>query len=319
MELGLDGQVILTEAASDEFACTALAAAMTGAEHVYAVTRDSRYGTAKEVIEWNKSLARQCGVSEKITYSTDTPLKYAAKADIVTNLGFVRPINKPMIEVMSPTVSIALMWEPWEYREADLDLSVAQIKGIPVAGTKEDHPHLKTMEYLGDLALKLIEEARNIDDLSVCIIGSYPFGAATQKSLKEKNVSAVLNPPDYSSYNCIVLVENIDAHPAIDVQLVKQEAVIIHIAGVIDDNALRQRHIKKYPDISVGPHQMTLTTAYASQKAVIDLHTAGLKVGSIMNHSMRKEKDTQMAIQAAVDSGYGAAIGHRFPKDYMLE
>ena len=72
-------------------------------------------------------------------------------ADIVTNLGFVRPINGEFLRRLKPTAVIPLMFETWEYRHADLDLSECRRLGIAVLGTNEHHPDLKILENIGKL------------------------------------------------------------------------------------------------------------------------------------------------------------------------
>ena len=67
-----------------------------------------------------------------------------AQADIITNSGHVRPIDAEMIGWMKPTAVIPLMYEAWEFRDADLDLAACQRRGIVVAGTNERHPAIST-------------------------------------------------------------------------------------------------------------------------------------------------------------------------------
>ncbi|MFX0115105.1 MAG: hypothetical protein ACFFB3_11205 [Candidatus Hodarchaeota archaeon] len=44
------------------------------------------------------------------------------KSDLITNTGFVRPIDREMISLMKRTAVIPLIWKTRELREADLDL-----------------------------------------------------------------------------------------------------------------------------------------------------------------------------------------------------
>lgn len=89
--LGLDlhGTTVITEAATGPFAVTASIAALAGAS-VEAVAADSSYGSSHEAAEATMLVARSCGVGDKINLADRQSAKFE-KADIVTNLGFVRP------------------------------------------------------------------------------------------------------------------------------------------------------------------------------------------------------------------------------------
>jgi hypothetical protein len=65
-ELRLDGLTVLTEAASGAWAVTPVLAAMAGASQVFAVARDSRYGTAACACHETEALAAAAGVADVI-------------------------------------------------------------------------------------------------------------------------------------------------------------------------------------------------------------------------------------------------------------
>jgi len=130
--LDLSGLVVFTEVASGNYVVTPLIAALAGAVKVFAVTRDSRYGKAADVKELTLELAKERNMDSRIEVVFSKSPDILQQADIVTNLGFVRPIDKEMIEHLKPTAVIPLMWETWEFREQDLDLSHCWQKSIPV-------------------------------------------------------------------------------------------------------------------------------------------------------------------------------------------
>jgi hypothetical protein len=165
-ELDLGGLTVLTEAASGPFVTTPLIAALAGAEKVRALTRDSRYATAREVEELTVGLAERWKVADRIEVLTSREDPGIAESEVVTNLGFVRPLDRAMLERLGPAAAIALMFEPWESRDADIDLSCCRELGIPVLGTNEDDPRLRTFEYLPLIA------ARLLFDLEVEVSGS---------------------------------------------------------------------------------------------------------------------------------------------------
>ena len=54
---------------------------------------------------------------------------------------------------------IPLMYEAWEWRDADLELAFCKKNGIVVGATNERHPDVDVFNYLGDMALKMIFDA----------------------------------------------------------------------------------------------------------------------------------------------------------------
>ena len=73
MRIDLRGAVVLTEAATGAYAVTPVIAALAGAEHVYAFTRPTRYGSVEEVARQTRELAAAAGVLGRIELRTDRP------------------------------------------------------------------------------------------------------------------------------------------------------------------------------------------------------------------------------------------------------
>ncbi|HVN28765.1 MAG TPA: hypothetical protein VMT64_09785, partial [Candidatus Binataceae bacterium] len=158
-ELDLSGLTILTEAASGAYAATAILAAMAGATRVFALARDSRYGSVAQVTEELMTHARNAGVEERISIVTDKTRGVVEAADIITNSGHVRPIDRDMIAWMKPTAVVPLMYEAWELRAADIDVAACAARGIAVAGTNEQHHAVDVFSFLGPVAERLLADA----------------------------------------------------------------------------------------------------------------------------------------------------------------
>ena len=305
-DLDLSGLTVFTEAASGNYVVTPLIAALAGSDRVFAVTRDSRYGKAANIRSFTLELAQKWGVADRIEVLFDKNPSMLSQADIVTNLGFVRPIDKSVIAHLKPTAVLPLMWEPWEFREADLDLSECRRAGIAVLGTNEREPRLDLFTYVGYLAVKLAFELEiEIYRSKVVVIGSGPFGessvsafdkleaditcidlSVSGSSLETKSAKSILRDADL-----VVLVEHHSPSCLIgsegqitvgELLMLSPYVSIVHIAGNINREEIDNAALPCVPQKSAAPGYMSITTDYLGPKPVIALHTAGLKVGEAM-------------------------------------
>ena len=157
LDLDLSEKVVITEAASGPYVVTPILAAIAGA-NVFAYGRDSKYGSLENVGKQITRLCEELGTA-RVTITKEVPSALLAQADVITNSGHLRPINRLMLEAVRSACVIPLMYESWEYREEDIDLAFCTFKGIRVGGTNERHPDVGVFDYLGDMACKLIFDA----------------------------------------------------------------------------------------------------------------------------------------------------------------
>ena len=157
--LNLKGKTVLTEAASGAYVVTPLLAAIAGAK-VYAFTRTTRYGTVEEIFANTKKLIDEC-TSKKldITLIDKVTPEIIAEADIITNSGHLRPLNEEKLQYAKDNVVIPLMYEAWEWRDADMDINYIRKRGFKIGATNERHPEVDVFNYLGDMAVKQIFDA----------------------------------------------------------------------------------------------------------------------------------------------------------------
>lgn len=151
---------MFTEAASRAYASTPVLAALAGAE-VHAFARDSRYGTAQDCVKEVIALAEKLNVKERIHFHFEKNEMPWEGATIVTNSGALRPLDNALLTRVSDTCRIPLMFESWEFRSEDLDLDCCKARGIRVAGTNERHPQVDVFGYLGDMVVRLIQDAKH--------------------------------------------------------------------------------------------------------------------------------------------------------------
>ena len=95
LNLRLDGLTVLTEAASGPYVVTPVLAALAGAR-VYAYSRSTRYGTVEEVFAATRQLAAEAGVQVNLIEEITPDI--IAVADIVTNSGHLRPLDRDKLQ-----------------------------------------------------------------------------------------------------------------------------------------------------------------------------------------------------------------------------
>jgi hypothetical protein len=297
VQLDLSGLTVLTEAASGAYVCTPVIAAMARAEHVFAVTGDSQYASADTVVSLTRALGRLCDIPNKVEISTKRRLDLFAQADIVTNLGFVRPIDAEAVSVLKPTAVISLMCETWEYRPGDVDLNSCRQKGIQVLGTNEDFKGLEVFRYSGVLCAKMILDAQiEIYKSKIIVVSTDKFGKTITEYLKKSGAkvelfSRIPNPEALHAADALVIADYTRSDEilgrrgdvtAAQVAKAAPGITVVRFAGRIDVQGLREQSIPVYPDVELGPHRMAMTLAALGPRPVVELHAAGLKVGEMM-------------------------------------
>jgi len=337
--LDLSGSIVLTEAASNYYAFTPLIAARAGAEQVLALTRDSNFGTVKDIQNRLMDLADQWQLGTNISVITNRRDDRIGQADIITNLGFVRPLDANFLNRLKKTAAISLMWETWEFRSNDLDLETCRQLNLALLGTNEHHPQLKIFNYIGYIALKLLMEA-DIEILfsHFIVLGSGEFAEQVTRTLKavHAEVSHVNSKkkPSENRPKLLGLIERADAVIVVDHHhdnqligpdgLVKAETLstinngltIIHICGNVDQADLVRNGISFWPSELAPAGYMSVATDYVGPKPLVDLHTAGLKVGECLYHSRKKglaAYDAEMQVLATCDLAQGFAGYHGSP------
>lgn len=292
-QINLDGLFVLTEAATGNYACTPILAALSGAT-VYALAKESQYGSVDQIKSEIRSIAERLNISEFIFIIENLDEIEIKKIDIVTNTGFVRPIGKTLIDMLKRDCVISLMWEPWEYRPNELDLDTAINKGLKVYGTNEADPRLQTMKYIGIIVLYLLlKEKRSCFSSRVLIIGCEEFLEPIISVLRKNNyfINSYLTDKyekvNITDFDTIVVAEHNNPkmilgnspESLILNSSLTEEQLVIHIAGNVDFNMIRCQH---YPEKPSSFGYMSFRADYIDPSAVIDLHSAGLKVAEGM-------------------------------------
>jgi len=330
-DLSLKGLEVLTEAATGYFMFTPIIAAVAGAAKVYALTKDSRYGKASDIRDATMALARHFGTEQRVEVISSSVAPEIANADIVTNLGHVRPLDKSFLSRMKKTAVIPLMYEAWEWRPEDLDLLACRGMGLPVLATNEEHERLQTMRFVGHLSLKLLFELDiEIFDSRIVVLGSGKFGGAVARSLRDGGSSVshmetespeVLKKKEVleSLRQCeaVVIAEHVCREQLIgpsgpisgeNLRRLNPSLVLAHIAGNVDQEDIKRSGLIHRPEKFARSGYMSMNTGYLGPRPCIDLHTAGLKIGEIMARARLGGKNRLEAEKAGLKLGFAETI-----------
>ena len=199
LDLDLAGVTVLTEAATGPYVVTPALAALAGAK-VFAYTRETRHGTVKEVFAATRELLAACGFEQddpQVRLIDQLTPEVVGAADVITNSGHLRPLDEGTMRHAKDGAVVPLMFEAWEVRDADIDLSYLRSRGILVGGTNERHPDIDVFGYLGEMAAMQVHQAglslHNNRFILVCNNPFGPFMARTLASVCERLAVIDLN------------------------------------------------------------------------------------------------------------------------------
>jgi hypothetical protein len=297
LELDLDGLNILTEVGSNNYLYTPLIPLLARAKTVTAFVRDTAYGSADEIEANCYELVKQFGFEDRLTIlKNHIPRDIFRQADIVTNSGMLRPLNKEKIELLKEHAVIPLMYEEWELRPNDVDIDFCRTKGIKVGGTSENHPGLEIFDFVGPLGIKMMFEAGlEVKGNNIFIWSGDNFGAVLEQAFNKAGAANVICSRDQS-----MLFKNAELLDAVfiadynelrnytdgtnapfDLNKMLQAAPsvkIVHLYGQIPFDAV-QCKANVYPQTNGKAKQMSFTLDHVGPIPSLRLQVAGFKVG----------------------------------------
>lgn len=330
-EFGLDlsGLTVFTEAATGGYLWTPIMAALSGAEMVYALTADSSYASKGDVRDQTLCAARQWQVAERIHVIFEKSKESIGQSDIVTNSGFVRPINREMISWMKKTAVVPLMWETWEFREGEVDLSACKERGVLVLGTDEDKPPHEMYAYGGYIAMKLLFEmglegyktrtlllgggagmgrsiythfqrlGMEVDWFSDMYDESRPYGQLAEHFAKQGPCYDALILAEHSDPVCLLGRGGLLSYEII--KELNPSLCIGVITGNLDVEGLKLSGLQFFPDKIRPAQYMSYQASDLGPLAVLELYAAGLKVGEMMARSRLSGATIEEAARYTLD------------------
>ncbi|HEX5496992.1 MAG TPA: hypothetical protein VFX70_20715 [Mycobacteriales bacterium] len=308
--LDLSGRVVLTEAASGAYSVTPVLAALAGAEHVFAACRDTRHATVATVAEATGELAELVGVADRIDMvATGLPgsagvADLAAGADIVTNSGHVRPVDAAVVSRMRPGSVVSLMYEAWELRPSDVDVTACRERGVLVAGTNERHPLVDVFSFLGVMAVKLLLDAGvAVYRSRIVVLCDNPFRGYLERGLVAVGArvrvcdgpSGLGAEPDgqpHDGPDAVLVALRPGAGPVLTGPALRTVAermpgaVVAQFWGDVDRAAARSAGVPVWPVEPPAPGHMGVLPSDVGPEPVVRLQTGGLKVGELLTRRM---------------------------------
>lgn len=303
LQLNLSGLTILTEIGNNYYFYLPFIAALAGAKKVYAWTAKNKYFNCDKLVADAKSCTKQLGFNNVIEFTIDErPCAHVADAQIITNSGFVRPLDETLLQHAKKNTVITLMFEAWELRDTDIDINFCRKKGIRVGGTNENYPSIKVFESVGPLAIKLAMEAgMEVYQNNILIWSDDEFGKVTEAYFKKMNAANVvittsketalsfLSVADFiyfcSNHEKRTIISNIDNDAIFTIDEIKsknQAITIVHLYGKFNLNELESNGLHIYPKQNGKAEYMSKTLTHIGMKPTLNLLTAGLKVGELL-------------------------------------
>lgn len=311
--LDLRGLTVYTEAASGPYMYTPILAGIAGADCVYAQSRDSEYGNFDSIRQTTIDYARQYSVQDRIQIFDHRNYTALQKSDIVTNSGFVRPMDRDLITHLKPTCVIPLMWETWEFRNSDFDLEYCKQKNILVMGTNEHAPPCDMRDYVAYMGLKMLFDM-GFDGGNVVVLGNAPvpgkllydvfcrnnipttwFSHSGDGSQQYTHLKDYIE--HYGTQTDIIILAEFDDDQTIlgsdgyldftTLSRINPNIKLGVVAGRIRVQELVMSNISYIPSKISEPPFMSYQPYMLGPRPVLDLYAAGLKVGESMARARR--------------------------------
>lgn len=343
--LDLQGLTVYTEAATGNFAVTTPLAVAANAECVYSISRDSPHGSAKEAYAQTGRLVNEVGSKDVVDFVREKRPDEVGAADIVTNTGFVRPINQPVVSWLKPTAAIPLMYEPWEFRSSDIDIQACWRTGVPVVGTDERDERIRTQRYVGPLAAKLsfqcdievlnsrivvlgggrmaVNAVETLEAMGaeVTLIASNARSDAVRERLDARPEEEQLTSNAFGNADGLFVIDHATHEMIIgdpgwvqtaELASANPSVTIVHICGPVDTDAIFDANLRILPEKPAPPGYMSFTTGNLGPRPIVDLHAAGLRIGQHVARARRAGESFEEAIHSTTELPFAADFSDAF-------
>jgi hypothetical protein len=309
-DLDLSGQRILTEAASEVFSCTPLLGALGGAEKITCLGKNSKYGKFSKVQKQIRSFAEDLNINTRVfefKKRKDFKAKNEASYDIVTNLGFVRPLEGEILESVENGI-VALMCESWEVRKQDISIGEAIEKGCSIVGINEEHSLIDLFSKMPFICIyKMIESSMDPAEVNTLVFGRRNWADNFENFFRKNNfkiqILGVNDARKCKREERLRILEQsdvliVDSYPS-DIKLGEEltenpfsleefregcigPKLIIQFKGGVSEKLGSLEDVKLLPEVPVSWDRMAYTAQEIGVQPVIKLHAGGLKTAELV-------------------------------------
>ena len=298
LRLDLSGLAVVTEAATGAYAATAVIAAVAGARSVVAIGRDTRrHGSFEDAAAELGALASAAGVADRIEVARDLAPATLADCDILTNSGHLRPITREIVERLPREAVIALMFEAWEFRSADLDLAACRARGVRVAAVNERHADVGVFPFLGPLAVRLLAEAgRQARGRRVAVLCDNPFRSFVRDGLLDAGASVeVFERPEEvtpAAWDVVLVALDPNHRPELGepelaaLGRAAPGALLAQFWGDVDRAAAGRHFARIWPPIAPGQGHMAILLSALGSEPIVRLQAGGLRAAELVRRGV---------------------------------
>lgn len=304
LNLNLKGLNIITELGSNGYMFGPLIASLAGAKKVTTLTKDSFFGKSNEIIKSFRYHFPDESYLNKIETKIKLSDKDLIRADIITNTGFLRPLDSNIIDKLKSGVVIPLMYDKWEMRQDDIDVSACTSKNIKISGTNEDLDTYPIFDFCGILATKLaLESGFEIRENKIIVWSSDNFGETIKNQFEKLGASFVCVTNNFQDVLNIaadldfILISDYNETRAYGTDYffdfnklveINHDVTFIHLFGELDYKKLKKNKINLYPPKNGYSKKMSFALDYLGIIPLIKLLTASFKVAECL---IRGEKN----------------------------
>ncbi|HJW76371.1 MAG TPA: hypothetical protein VJ787_12005, partial [Thermoleophilia bacterium] len=311
---------------------------------VVAVARDSDFGTREQAHEQTAYLARLAGMQDRVTFVGSRLQAPLDGIDIVTDVAGVRPIDEGVIRGLRDTAVVTLMSAVTGWHPSEVDAVGCRRAGIAIAGVDEDGIDLHRYEalriawFLLELGVEIVgstllfaadgivypKVARVFAQMGARVLVAGPDGPGrvslhgaekvggdlgdTEVRRLLREADALLTFTDQPDKDLVGASAAISATEL--AALAPHLAVAVH-SGKVDRHALAEAGLRVFPETDAGGGHATHAIGELVPQPIIELHTAGLRVGEVMARARRRGSSPLAAEELAA----GIAHGDLFPKE----
>jgi hypothetical protein len=318
--LDLTGLRVLTESGVGYRRVTPVIAALAGADQVYAVGRDTVRSARKDAESQTAYLAALAGVQDRVQMLATRLQAPLATVDVITDLPGVRPIDESILRTACETAAVTLMRGVVHWRAGDVDVATCRRLSVAVAGVDEDA--VDVYRYLPMEAVwGLLQLGVEVVGATILVAGDGPACGKVARGLSQAGARVLVAAPEgagrISLYGGEKAGDGLVLCPAqpdrrtigagawmdaAELAATAPHLGVVSLAGELDRRGLSSTGLRSWPGAD-DPASGDLLP-----QPLIELHTAGLRVGEVLARARRRGSSPLAAEQLAAAEAHAELL-----------